>query len=89
MNPLERLAFDRIHGAGPAGGAENGAKTTPTTDFAKLLEELRAVGAQPAATDKAGDAGDFERAVRRADDDYATVMELRRHLEDAYRRCSS
>lgn len=51
--------------------------------FQRLLERLEALGRDPAARPpEAGDA--LPDALRRADDDFAQAMDLRRRLEEAF-----
>ena len=62
------------------------------TEFQRLLEQLDALrqpaptAAAPGAVPPHDEADALADALRQADDDFAKVMELRRHLEDAFRR---
>ena len=71
-----------IGGPEPSGPAPAAA---PGVEFRRLLERLEKL------TGEAGpvrDAGDLERAVRRADEEFVAAMTLRRMLEQAYRERS-
>lgn len=85
MDIRELLSLERIHGArGEArpGGAD-------AAKFESVLDELRALAGRARegeGTAKAeGDLAGFADALKRADDDYAALMEVRRRLEAAFR----
>jgi hypothetical protein len=79
----ESFRIDRLHGPGrvtkrPPEAAADGA------GFRRLLEQLEQLA--PAGDPPiVPDVDELQRAVRRADDDYRTAMDLRRLLEQAYR----
>jgi hypothetical protein len=87
MDLRELLSLDRIHGA--RGGAHP-AGADPAK-FESVLEELRALadrtrdGTEKARTKDDGGLAGFADALRRADADYAALMEVRRRLEAAFR----
>ena len=91
----ERFLIERIHGGQQTpglGGSKPLGQTDPAapSDFQKLLDDIRSVGARAedlsGVDGPAGSLDDLQKAIRRADDDFVTAMDLRRQLEDAYRR---
>ncbi len=56
---------------------------TGNASFRRLLENLEGLARGPAAT--VADADDLQHAMRRADDEFVTAMDLRRRLLDAMR----
>lgn len=56
---------------------------TGNASFQRLLENLEGLARAPAA--KVTDAEDLQHAMRRADDEFVTAMDLRRRLLDAMR----
>ncbi len=56
---------------------------TGNASFRRLLENLEGLARAPAA--KVADADDLQHAMRRADDEFVTAMDLRRRLLDAMR----
>ena len=65
-------------------------KAPESAEFRRLLEHLEQLGAAapapPSAAAPAADVDGFARALAQAEDDYVAAMELRRRLEDAFRR---
>ncbi len=76
IGPVERPASN-AQNAAPA-GADSG------LEFRRLLETLERISAERDLP-PADDVQAFARAVQRADDEFSTVMDLRRRLEDAFR----
>lgn len=71
---------------GPQPGREPGRGKPPeSAEFRRLLEKLEELSArrEPRPVE---DADDLREALRRAEDDFQSVMDLRRALEDAYRK---
>ncbi len=78
----------KVGGAGAPQGPEPKAnKTSDSTEFRRLLEKLEQLSA-PKEPTPVEDADDLKDALRRAEDDFQSVMDLRRALEDAYRKQS-
>ena len=74
----------------PAKGRDQG--TNPdSAEFRRILERLQAISDPDtdAQTKKLDDAQEFLDAMKKADDDYMSVMDLRQRLEDAYRKGQS
>jgi hypothetical protein len=68
----------RTNGAGGATG-ENGS-------FQALLERLQQFASAPKEAPKVDDALGLQAAMRDADQSFTTAMDLRRQLEEAFRR---
>ena len=89
MDINEFLQIDRLRG-----GELPKAKPTPAgggQEFGRLLDELHELSQpKPAESQHTNaqptDPVDFKRAVRQADDDFVTLMDLRRQLEDAFKK---
>ena len=92
----EQFFIDRIHGGAAKPNAPQGPATTPeqveNSSFRKLLDKLD--GSQAAATgsEQPGDGAGLDSLdklqhdLHRADDEFLSAMDLRRKLEEAYRR---
>jgi hypothetical protein len=78
----EHLRIDRVEG--PAGEPRTAPASGDNAEFRRLLERLENVARKP-STDDVEDIDKLRDAVRRADDDFAAVMDLRNQLEKAYR----
>ncbi len=80
----EQLRIDRIQQQDGTSGSSANAPTDPAK-FQQLLDQLRKVKPteSPGAATDLTELGD---EVRKADSDFQTLMELRRMLEQAYRR---
>ena len=80
---------DDVFKVGGAGGPQNPepgkGKAADTTEFRRLLETLEQLSARR-ESQPVEDADDLKEALRKADDDFRSVMDLRRALEDAYRQ---
>jgi hypothetical protein len=57
-----------------------------SAEFRRLLERLAQLGAAGAPPAAPADVDGFARALAQAEDDYVAAMDLRRRLEDAFRR---
>ena len=89
---------DKITHVGPTGQphpAKDGAeKTSNDPQFRRMLERLEEIARQNEVvkkeaskkTDKAAGTDEFMHALKKADDDFVAAMDLRRKLEEAYRR---
>ncbi|MCC6672545.1 MAG: hypothetical protein IT458_15885 [Planctomycetes bacterium] len=71
-------------GPAPAGAAGPSGAAGESTEFRRMLERLEELARQPAAPVE--DAEQLGQAVRQAEQDFLSVMDLRRRLEDVYRR---
>ena len=67
--------------------------TADSTEFRRLLEQLENLSrpTEKARTEEpeVTDAEDLKDALRRAEDDFVSAMDLRRQLEEAFRRSQS
>ena len=82
MDIREILRIDQVH---------SGDKSTPAGKpgaFAAVLKELQERATSDAVTD-VKDIGQLKDAMQRAEDDFASLMDLRRKLEDAWRSHNS
>ena len=59
---------------------------TDKADFRRILERLESIAKTTPATDTAGETTEFLDAMKNADDEFMSVMDLRKQLEDAYRK---
>ncbi len=95
MDINERLRIERIQS--PDGATSKSDKAVDPAEFARLLDQLKKSaksknkGTGPGdGTGPGNGTGDdvdkLNEAVKRADDDYETAMNLRKLLEDAYRK---
>lgn len=89
MDIQEYLKLDRIQTDRAPDGQRTKAADPET--FQRLLEELQALADKgdapdPARADKKDGLANFGEALRRADDDFATLMDLRHKLEEAFRK---
>lgn len=69
----------------PTGPAERQDPKADPAEFRRILEQLEAVSKQVAPEKKPEGPAEFVEAMKKADDEFLTVMDLRRQLEDAYR----
>jgi hypothetical protein len=67
----------------PANGPDPRGGGTPA--FRRLLESLERLAQQHRQPPAVGDADQLQAALQRADHDFATAMDLRRRLEEAFR----
>ena len=80
----ERMRIDGIHGPNesqPPGSPAG----TDQTEFRRILERLEEVARQS----KPAEVENFDKlreVMKKADDEFSAVMDLRRQLEDAYRK---
>ncbi|MCA8944055.1 MAG: hypothetical protein KDB80_15935 [Planctomycetes bacterium] len=88
MNIDERMRIDGVKGPDPAHHAGKPEQTGPT-EFRRLLEKLEAVAKQSKVEESVEDVDKLRDAMKQADDDFSVVMDLRKKLEDAYRRSQS
>ena len=82
----------RIHGA-PSGATsvatppvEHGPAAAETSQFQALLERLQRLATPAAPPAEVTTADDLQKAVAAADSSFTTAMDLRRQLEEAFRR---
>jgi len=69
----------KLGGAGATG-------TAASSGFQALLERLQQFATSPTETPPVADADDLQVAMRAADQSFTTAMDLRRQLEEAFRR---
>ncbi len=80
----DRLRIDGLQG--PQGNEQTPAPAgTEQTEFRRLLEKLESVARQP-KTEEVEDIEKLREAMKKADDDFSAVMDLRKQLEEAYRK---
>lgn len=84
----ERMRIDGVKGADPAQHAGKPEHTGPT-EFRRLLEKLEAVAKHSKVEASVEDVDKLRDAMKKADDDFSVVMDLRQKLEDAYRKSQS
>ena len=78
----------RIGGANGPGEHPGEPTKTDSVEFRRLLEQLEQLS--KSGEDKVvEDADDLRDALRKAEDDYVSAMDLRRRLEEAFRRNQS
>ncbi|MEM7205635.1 MAG: hypothetical protein AAF628_35595 [Planctomycetota bacterium] len=84
MDIHERLWVDRLD----PGAKPTDAPKPQAGAFQHVLDQLREgeAGAPPPPGEAEAELRDFTDAVARADSDFATLMDLRRRLEDAFKR---
>lgn len=70
--------------AGRTGGV--GGATGENSTFQALLERLQQFASTPKEAPKVDDALGLQEAMREADQSFTTAMDLRRQLEEAFRR---
>jgi len=63
-----------------------GAGTAEGSGFQALLERLQQFTSSPKEAPPVADADDLQAAMRAADQSFTTAMDLRRQLEEAFRR---
>ena len=85
MDVNEFLWIDRVRSrTDPASPTE---KARGEGAFRELLDQMQELArGREADAASAPTAPEFTEAMRRADEDYVTLMDLRRRLEDAFRR---
>ncbi|MBZ0152683.1 MAG: hypothetical protein K8J09_14255 [Planctomycetes bacterium] len=77
-------------GGAPAAAPTPATTTTATSgQFQELLERLQRLAEQHRTVPPVEDADQLQAAMRSADDGFQVAMDLRRQLEDAFRRHSS
>ena len=83
----------RIRGPDQPTSAGRADPTADSTEFRRLLEQLENLSRSAEATgaEQTGveDADDLKNALQRAEDDFVSAMDLRRQLEEAFRRSQS
>ena len=82
---------DKIPNVDPAGQPRQGPeKAGDSAEFRRMLERLEAIAKQTSGSradvDKVQGTEAFMKAMKKADEDFITAMDLRRKLEEAYRR---
>lgn len=85
MSIDERFRIDGVQGTNPAQSGEQ-AKPGDPTEFRRLLERLEDVARKSNEPDQVEDVEKLRDAMKKADDDFSVVMDLRKQLEEAYRR---
>jgi hypothetical protein len=77
-----------VHPVSPAGpkAYPSGAAPDPDSDFRRILERLEAIAARASGAKGQEDPGELLEALRKADDDFMSVMDLRAQIEAAYRK---
>ena len=87
------MSPENIRGIGPTEGPNPDPKAPPTapesTEFRRLLDRLEALQATSGDGGDDGGEGDparFAEDLKKADDSFLSVMDLRRRLEEAFRR---
>lgn len=84
------MTHDPIKGIGPVPGpgeGQGGSSPRPgETEFRRILEQLEQLSRPGPEKTGEPDPDDFARELRKAEDDYMSVMDLRRRLEEAFRR---
>lgn len=88
MSLDENFRIDRIHGTqGPEANQPGGAAgAAGSTEFRRLLEQLETVARSAnGSPESVTDIDNLREAMKKADDDFEAVMQLRKQLEDAYR----
>jgi hypothetical protein len=78
-------AIHRIEGAPAIGGEAGPAEPPPSISFRRLMESLERLAGQQRAPEKVQDAEQLREALRAADDDFVTAMDLRKRLEEVFR----
>ena len=90
MDVNEAIRIDRIRSVEGAKGAPAPGSAGGVSEFQKMLEQLRELSeSKPQHSSKAGDAEEFTQQMKQADEEFVTVMDLRRRLEDAFQRHQS
>ena len=83
MDINELLRIDRIHSGD--GAAKTSGSTNPKA-FQNVLEELQGLAKNAAAAaPETKDVNEFSNAMRKAEDEFTALMDLRRRLEEAFR----
>ena len=84
MDINERLKIDRIQS--PGGVDKQSEQSIDPTEFARLLDRLKKSEKTTNESQDVADVDKLNEAVKQADDDFETAMNLRKMLEDAYRK---
>jgi hypothetical protein len=82
------MSTDHIFPIGGTGGPERtstGPSSTDSAEFRRLLERLEKLSTKSEEV-VVKDAKGLEDALRKAEDDFVSAMDLRRKLEEAFRR---
>ncbi len=77
-----------IQPTGPAtgNGGNRPVEATDSAEFRRILERLEQISKNELETKPPDDTKEFRDAMKKADDDFVSVMDLRRQLEHAYRK---
>ncbi len=59
------------------------AQATDSTEFRRMLERLQNISGKE-DVDKVDDTVEFAKAMQKADDDFSSIMDLRKRLEEAF-----
>jgi hypothetical protein len=78
----------RIGGPNEPSKPPTEATRTDSAEFRRLLEQLEELS-KSSQEKVVADADDLKDALRKAEDDYLSAMDLRRKLEEAFRRSQS
>lgn len=61
-------------------------EATDSAEFRRILERLEQISKKKLEAKPPDDTKEFRDAMKKADDDFVSVMDLRRQLEHAYRK---
>lgn len=86
MDDVTRIAPNPVVAAPAASERAGGATAAGTTSFQALLERLRRFAAEQPQAPAVDSPEQLREAMRAADASFTTAMDLRRQLEDAFRR---
>ena len=80
--------IQNIQPTGPAtgNGDNRPAAATDGAEFRRILERLEQISKRELESKPPDDTKEFLDAMKKADDDFVSVMDLRRQLENAYRK---
>ncbi len=84
MDINERLRIDKIQPTEGKPGQSD--KAVDPLEFARLLDQLKKSGKTTTEGKEVADVEKLTEAVKQADDDFETAMNMRKMLEDAYRK---
>ncbi len=85
MNDVPRLPANPVAPSQPA-AAERAVGPASGTGFQALLDRLQRFAAEKPAAPAVDSPDELREAMRAADASFTTAMDLRRQLEDAFRR---